>query len=1541
VSTSPAPAGRQRRFTASEEKGLGKGFWVPVLLLALAATVGLFIWLLWPQPGNRVLFTAIVVGNYNDAEGLPDPAYPAWDFVELQRRLADRDLAPWQPFFADETAGTRSANGVVENAEQVNSVAEGWAVAAEAVKMGKHDTLVVYLRGHCLVDPAPPGDAVWFLAGEFACRNLTERDPKALPQGAVDLAKLLERLSQLPAGQVVVLLDSCDLAHLPGAGVLVNPVPAAVARCCDQLPAGAPLWVITSSASLQPIHVSDLRRRTLLQSAAEYAAQVNPDDKAVDSASKDGLITLDEFYDRLLRYACTVTGRRQTPLLFAAGSDQPVTPDSNRDRWSAAASIAMGQVDFDSIKTKKKAEEAARETEQANRQSARTAAAPSQPATSKAFSARSSGHGLALAAFRPGQRRETPSHPPFSPTVSLQEPAAPAPQSGTAPATTGQVPATQDPAGNPVNAPAPGPQPATGWDRFWQACDLLAARSGGAGFAPVDFAPHLWHELRASAIRISRQQRIGAVAVGESDASRMAEVIGSQLLPAINDGRPLSVGGENLADEARLLNAWSALLNGLDSANGGTAVWKDSGRLPTSSITGWGERRGLLRDQADALARLRDWLDLALKRPELAAPVRDLAQELAEQFQAPALTAEIIANPARERDPAGVSAARERTRGLLAALDLLLESELGPLRTRLEKKERLSWQDEWLLQSLRDSTLLTWVQRQSLEKLLAGLTVNDHAAEPGRNDLHVDPARVRMADLLAGIDNQNGPPEFLPGRQAWAEAINRLAGVATDWAVLATPGADKYGLNGWSAEVLGRLHRTAPQEPLPGINRPAFETWVQAHWKGLLRVQPPGDLIAGLVAPFQEDGTLYLEGNNRLTLSNDPTSERWRLPIKRADGRRLGPTFLRWTPVSAPTIPDPTVIHADQPRRAREWFDAGNLLSGEVILTIRPGGPPDDALSSQMQWEAAAAPTDDAPRSSPLLLTIDPPNPDRVELAVRWLNPPADATANPVGCALRPGETLRRLQEPLAVPAVGSGVFSRYELTLINHSSTARQVRVTLYAVDPPSGTSRFGSGDDWNPEWVPQAEDTIFVATKPVALPGAQTGGGGLSPEKVPLKLANAELSTNFHGLLCVVQDVRQEGDLWVDTGREFRFWLPCRAENPYDGKLVRLTPQPGNEELRLLGKLEQPQREQFNLKELPVALEIRDTAGMSLRTGVMRARLESGNQYEYLLAFARKDITESRWSPPAIGAVTVGEYQRAVLFSTGLQKTETAQRMATSLARIDLGSMILDEPEVAAGESRAKADPPAADESGNWIVPVWVGAAWNAPGDPLRLDRIRVPVRIDLARGGQPDLEVRLLAGPDNAVIDSLRLGTDRHFVPSWRASVNGDLEFGCAATDVEYRVENPGGLTGPCQLEVVNRRDQKTLATGRLLFDRTPPLEPEVEVPGARPVLYEDSQLIFSVTPRDEMTSVRQVWFALRGDDEREYVFDEEPLGGAQREGGVWQLTLKGENLSGRPRGEWRVVTRCVDAAGNVQDLCTPAAFDWRDQPQPVAPGGGDGG
>ena len=107
---------------------------------------------------------------------------------------------------------------------------------------------------------------------------------------------------------------------------MVNPVPSKIQEICETSTRSDDknVWILSASATLQPSHVSQLRERTLLQSASEYA--LHP--KWHESGTNKESLTLDEFYDAVLRYSHRVTDGEQTPLLFRYGQPGHISSGS-------------------------------------------------------------------------------------------------------------------------------------------------------------------------------------------------------------------------------------------------------------------------------------------------------------------------------------------------------------------------------------------------------------------------------------------------------------------------------------------------------------------------------------------------------------------------------------------------------------------------------------------------------------------------------------------------------------------------------------------------------------------------------------------------------------------------------------------------------------------------------------------------------------------------------------------------------------------------------------------------------------------------------------------------------------------------------------------------------------------------------------------------------------------------------------------------------------------------------------------------------------
>ena len=311
----------ERSWTASEEIASGK--WLPVSLLTVLLIVGLFLFIYYVKWTNapRTFAIAISISEYDEAL-LPQPAYPEWELNRVVSAFSDQGLVPW----------VSVENRKISTRKEISDVPG--SLPKEFKGLSKQDTVVVYLRGHAINHRGK----AFLLAGEFDRKELfrqPESEGSDLP-GAIAFSDLLESLQRLKAGNIIVLADICDLSTVPRLGVVANNVPELIEKSVADLAGEKPLWVITSAASLQATHASDLRRRTLLQSASEYACNSRLTENA------DQYLSLAKMYEAMLRYSDQVTDGRQTPLLFRSGLKGPVI-DSRSKAWGEANSVSIAR----------------------------------------------------------------------------------------------------------------------------------------------------------------------------------------------------------------------------------------------------------------------------------------------------------------------------------------------------------------------------------------------------------------------------------------------------------------------------------------------------------------------------------------------------------------------------------------------------------------------------------------------------------------------------------------------------------------------------------------------------------------------------------------------------------------------------------------------------------------------------------------------------------------------------------------------------------------------------------------------------------------------------------------------------------------------------------------------------------------------------------------------------------------------------------------------------------------------------------------------
>jgi hypothetical protein len=319
-----------RSWTAKEEQSGGKWFPITILSLLLISGTAFFLYFIWWSKAPQTFAVSIAVTDY-DKTILPRPAYAIWN---LDTFKAD---AGWHLLDA-KLPSTR---------EDITKSFDALRKELANEKVNQRDTVVVYLRAHAISH----GGKAYVIPGDFSQQAYLANFEKTdgVLSSAVSFEELLGKLRSLKAGNVILLADICDLSAAPQLGIFANDIPVLIETVLADMKGGTPLWVITSAASLQPAHASDLRRRTLLQSACEFAFNRQNMDVGSD------FFSLTKFYDSVLRYCDNVTGGKQTPLLIRNGANKALqNPDAPtwQDHWTQAKSVSLARL------TKEKAKNA-------------------------------------------------------------------------------------------------------------------------------------------------------------------------------------------------------------------------------------------------------------------------------------------------------------------------------------------------------------------------------------------------------------------------------------------------------------------------------------------------------------------------------------------------------------------------------------------------------------------------------------------------------------------------------------------------------------------------------------------------------------------------------------------------------------------------------------------------------------------------------------------------------------------------------------------------------------------------------------------------------------------------------------------------------------------------------------------------------------------------------------------------------------------------------------------------------------------------------
>lgn len=284
----------ERRRTRAQKK-TEKSYRTPKLYLlgfTILSCFSLFVY--WITKSDRVGAYVASVSITKYREGLP----------EIQKKWASNDITPKEELAQHKQSQlvpvTLNGDQELQNQVNINNL------IGEIKTQDQDLPLVVLLRCHAQAIKSQQG---------YDCNLLTEEDDEQYL-----LKDFIQQLKAVPARNIIVLADICDLSFLPSEGIIVNPIATSILDTCKHLnesigedlkKSGRNIWIMCPSADGQISH-RDRDGTTLFQSACRAAFD-----------TKDEEVTLRSFYQYVLSHVHEWSAGTQTPLLFSVRqSDQ-------------------------------------------------------------------------------------------------------------------------------------------------------------------------------------------------------------------------------------------------------------------------------------------------------------------------------------------------------------------------------------------------------------------------------------------------------------------------------------------------------------------------------------------------------------------------------------------------------------------------------------------------------------------------------------------------------------------------------------------------------------------------------------------------------------------------------------------------------------------------------------------------------------------------------------------------------------------------------------------------------------------------------------------------------------------------------------------------------------------------------------------------------------------------------------------------------------------------------------------------------------------
>ena len=1474
MTTNPVSKKSNRSWTARPEEPRNRIGAMVFLGLSVLGLTSVFVWYYLLRPGSpRSYVATLSIEDYGI--DIPKIRLGKWD----ANAMAKVDgIFPWK-----EIAGLANPQNQ-RDIERFISDYQGFPDLKPT-----QDTAVVQMRCHAAV--TDQGDQGW------SCGLYINDDP--LNNKPYPFQEFLEQIKSIPAKNIIIFAEIADLQYEPHLGWVVNPIERYIRKACKEadwkgMQAGKQVWIVCSQADFQSPFYSVKRSKTLFQEACEQSIQS-------EAAREDRgtSLSLGRYFKLVYRYCHTASAGLQTPrLILASQSD---------DELPSAKDVFLLAYQNRTVLTKSNSESKDKNKGKASPDA--SSDSPPHEAPPKEDSAKNADYSRKKRSVPVSFRQSDAS--PQSPEQAdgIAKP-------GQGSATTKTV--EQDP-----------------WLRIWQLRDEIESRgaknqsgesqgnnegdkSEGTRWSPRDFAPLAWRKLQADLALAS----IWAPPIGKEDPSANKSIVDQikaleLLSKSLETGNVATIDRDSQGLHWDVLKAWKEFRSDDKNhrqkwQNDTTSIVDSSTGLVGGEVDVWKRQRSEYRRYVDCLSDLSLWMDLSANLSSAKidnSKIQDKCNELLESLLSQ-----------KQHLPSDASqSAQERSTSLRLDEAIALKTSLQELLSdaiRSNKldgnKGELTWIQERQYQVLLSSPLLTYQQRVQLVRTLKDRKVKTVVPETNQEFKTIQrPNTIVQVETLGRRCEQLKEAWKLLSEQPFTKIDSNDLDKWLEWGV-----EYRNGVADLFSSSLSSATEDLAKDPAvwhyQSLVEPKFATKLSSD------KLPLAKSYAGIVVSPISGKTIRLVRNTELLNFEDGKSS---LPVgvtvKHFDGTEVPHCKLTWT-----TGPDL--------KELKVTYNAKSIPQGQAFSTQ----PKNMLIELQCSLPDNMTP----PSGSFIKIIVGESN---NENAFASLTVPVFRNADKIDLIARrtsTGEQLKLKMKKedsdgpesfveLESPAI-QGAKSQFSFALSNNQSKPRRAEVKVFAI--PSLNTLLSP------------EPSNLISKFWVDLPAMQES-------QLKLKLLAPEQLLNQLDK----DDALQAMLLFEITEYEYEVPDPERKREPKKLEKApwrhwaRFKPtKPGEPTLRTnTSKLESENRWKIDFTAMPQLWAYYDLKDLKIdvQQQILRGKDVVTKPTTPLVL---NSVTPTRQFPtPVIEQETqrflmnIGGYPRAMVLNAtpGSQKLEA---WFDDQVKIVDFRLVPDEPEKGGINSqpdpKEKGEPEDSKVEGPIVVPKYLNG---------KMILVECDTIVDRDPNSSISYAIFKVDGKSKEpILGPYELSSDRSFIPKLALREDGSLTVAFEPGELKIRMKLDGqDLEGEYEFRI-NVGEQQ--AVQKIVFDKTKPETGFVDADGTEPIL--------GVSREDKPKKVRtlfqgekiEVWieakdsaglgiasaeFAIGSFDGPKPIITEGIPSGTGR----FKMILDASSLEKRPSGDFLIVAKTVDWAGNIQANNYPLKIIWMGTERPAVP------